>query len=379
MVLLETRLEALEDLDGFNDRRLDDIHLLEAPREGVVFLEDLPELGVGGGADALQLPGRQGGLEQVGRIQRTAGCRAGPDERVDLVDEKYGVLVFGELLEHGLEALLEVAPIFGAGQERAHVEGVDLSVGEDVGYPAFDDAPRQAFGDGGLANAGFTDQQRIVLAAPAERLDDPLDLFFAADQRVDLAKHGLLVEVLRVVVERAAGAAGFLFLLALLGFARRALRSGARLRRFGDAVGNEVHHVEARNVLPLEEIDGVGILLAEDRDQHIGAGDFFLAGRLDVQDRALNHPLEAQGGLGVDVFGAFDLGRVFIYEVGQFLAQLVGLCGASPQNLCSRGIVQERKQKMLHGNELMAFLSGLDKSHVQTDFKLLRDHFSFPP
>ena len=330
MVLLETRLEALEDFDGFNDRRLDDIHLLETPREGVVFLEDLPELGVGGGADALQLPGRQGGLEQVGRIQRTAGRRAGPDESVDLVDEKYGVLVVGELLEHGLEPLFEVTPIFGAGQKRAHVEGVYLGVGEDVGHPAFDDAPGQALGDGSLANAGFTDQQRIVLAAPAERLDDPLDLFFAADQRVDLAKHGLLVEVLRVVVERTPSAAGLLFLLTLFGVARRTLRSGARLRRFGDAVRNEVHHVEARDVLPLEEIDGVGILLAEDRYQHIGAGDFFLTGRLDVQDRALDHPLEAQGGLGVDVFSSFDLGRVFVDEIGQFLAQFVGLRGASP-------------------------------------------------
>jgi hypothetical protein len=93
-------------------------------------------------------------------------------------------------------------------------------------------------------------------------------------------------------------------------------------------VGDEIHHVEARNVLALQEIDGVGIFLAEDGDEHVGSGDFLLAGRLDVQDRPLNHPLKTQGGLGVNVFRALDLGRVFIHEVGQFLAQFVGLCAA---------------------------------------------------
>ena len=50
-----------------------------------------------------------------------------------------------------------------------------------------DDLARQALGDGGLADAGVADQQRIVLGPPAEDLDAALDLVHAADQRVDLA------------------------------------------------------------------------------------------------------------------------------------------------------------------------------------------------
>jgi hypothetical protein len=48
----------------------------------------------------------------------------------------------------------------------------------------------QAFGDGGLADAGIADEQRVVLAAAAQDLDRALDLGIAADQRIDLAFCG---------------------------------------------------------------------------------------------------------------------------------------------------------------------------------------------
>ena len=70
---------------------------------------------------------------------------------------------------------------------------------------------------------------------------------------------------------------------------------------------------------------------------------------------------------------------MLVHKVGEFLAQLVGLGRAGPQHFGSGRVVEERKQEVLHGDELMSLLSGFDKGHVQTDFKLLRDHFSFPP
>ena len=53
---------------------------------------------------------------------------AGTDERVDLVDEQHDVAAGLDLLEHLLEALLEVAAVAAAGDERAEVEGVELLV-----------------------------------------------------------------------------------------------------------------------------------------------------------------------------------------------------------------------------------------------------------
>ena len=72
---LEAALQALQDLDRLVDRRLDDVDLLEAPRERVVLLEHAAVLVVGRRADALQRAGGQRGLEQVGRVERAARRR----------------------------------------------------------------------------------------------------------------------------------------------------------------------------------------------------------------------------------------------------------------------------------------------------------------
>jgi hypothetical protein len=66
------------------------------------------------------------------------------------------------------------------------------------------DAPGQALGNGGLAHAGLAHQQRVVLAAAAQDLDHALDLVLAADQRVDLAVLGQLVQVLGELLQRRA-------------------------------------------------------------------------------------------------------------------------------------------------------------------------------
>ena len=49
---------------------------------------------------------------------------------------------------------------------------------------------REAFGDRGLAHAGLAHEDGVVLAAPAEHLDGPLELLLAADQRIDAAGAG---------------------------------------------------------------------------------------------------------------------------------------------------------------------------------------------
>jgi hypothetical protein len=50
-------------------------------------------------------------------IAPSAGTR--PDEVVELVDEQDDVAALGDLLHHLLEALLELAPVLRAGDERA--------------------------------------------------------------------------------------------------------------------------------------------------------------------------------------------------------------------------------------------------------------------
>ena len=166
----------------------------------MVLLEDAAVLVVGGGADAAQVARREGGLEQVAGIERAARGRACTNEGVDLVDEQHGMWVGLELLEHGLEPLFEVAPVLRAGEQCAHVERIHRGGLEDLGHLLFGDAPGQAFGDGRLAHPGLAHQQGVVLAATAEHLHHALDLMLAANEGVDLAFEGQLVEVLGVLV-----------------------------------------------------------------------------------------------------------------------------------------------------------------------------------
>ena len=77
--------------------------------------------------------------------------------------------------------------ILRAGDERAQVERDESLVLQAFGHVAVDDALRQAFDDGGLADAGLADQHRIVLGPARQHLDHAADLLVAADHRIELA------------------------------------------------------------------------------------------------------------------------------------------------------------------------------------------------
>jgi hypothetical protein len=159
VVLLEARLEP---------RRMDTVSLTEGSLtstfwkrrdKGVVLLEHAAEFGIGRCADALQCARRQGRLEQVGCVHGAARCGTGADQGMDLVDEKDGVRIVRQLLEDPLQALLEIAPIFGTGQQGAHVQAIHRGVGENLRNATLDNVARQAFGDRGFADASFSNQQ----------------------------------------------------------------------------------------------------------------------------------------------------------------------------------------------------------------------------
>ena len=117
------------------------------------------------------------------------------------------MLAFGadHLLQHGLQPLLELAAIFRAGDQRAHVERQQLLVLQAFGHVAVDDAQRQAFDDRGLADAGLADQHRIVLGAARQHLDGAADFLVAADHRIELAVARRLGEVAGIFLQRVIG------------------------------------------------------------------------------------------------------------------------------------------------------------------------------
>ena len=117
---------------------------------------------------------------------------------------------------------------------------------------------------------------------------------------------------------------------------------------------HEIHHVEAADVLLVQEIHGMGFLLAENGDQDIGAGNLFFAHALDMQHRALDHALEADGRLGIHLAAGGELGDVLVEEGVNAAAQLFDVAAAGTQHAGGGGIIEQRCQQMLHGDELVA-------------------------
>src|SRR5204862_2388554 len=103
-------------------------------------------------------------------------------ELVEEQDDLPALLV--ELLEHGLQALLALAAVLRAGEQRADVERDDLAVAQRLRDVAGNDPLGEALDDRRLADAGLADEDGVVLRAPAEDLDDAADLLVAADDGV---------------------------------------------------------------------------------------------------------------------------------------------------------------------------------------------------
>ncbi len=299
--VLEIRLEPFEDLDGVGHRRLVHVDLLEPPHQRPVLLEVLAVFLVGGRADAAQRARLQRRLQQVRGIHRAAGGRAGADHRVDLVDEHDGAGEALELAHHRLQPLLEIAAVAGAGQERAHVEREDGGVQQHLGHVAHDDAAGKPLGNGRLAHAGVAHEERVVLLPPAQHLDGALDLRSAPDQRIDAPRTRLLIQVDAIHLERVGAA---LLLVGTLDRRRVVVHAthGARLGHaaaLGDAVADVVDRVEPGHVLLLQEEGRVALALGEDGDEDVGARHLLAAARLHMGHGAVDHALEARGGLRI--------------------------------------------------------------------------------
>jgi len=277
------------------DRRFGELDLLEAAGQRAVALEEALVVVVRGGADAAQLPGGERRLQDVGGVERAAAGGAGPDHGVDFVDEENRPRLFLERAEHVLQTLLEVAAEPRTGEQRAHVEGVDVGAANLLGYFASEHLEREAFGERGLADTGIADEHRVVLAPAAEHPDRPLAFLLAADQGIDLPLRGLLDQIHReglqrlLVGARRAGFVGFGF----FAFAGRlpCIVGQADLR---DAVREVADDIEPGNALLREQECRVRFGLAEQGHENVLDVDLFLARRLHVGGGPLHDPLEAE-------------------------------------------------------------------------------------
>src|SRR5690606_14429266 len=128
------------------------------------------------------------------------------------------------------------------------------------------------------------------LGPAAENLDGAIHFGAAPDQRIDLARLRLFIEIDAELLERA-----FALLLAVAIGLLRLFLFGAlhfawlgRCDALAHAMADKADGIETAHILLLKEIDGIAFALRKQRDEHIGAGHLVAARRLDMEDRALD-------------------------------------------------------------------------------------------
>jgi len=116
----------------------------------------------------------------------------------------------------------------------------------------------------------------------------------------------------------------------------------------------------------------VGLLLAEDRDQHVGDGHFLLAARLDVKDRALQDPLESERRLDLAVVVGSECRRGFVDEFLQVRLQPRQIRAAGLQDLAHPRGIQDRQQQVLDRHVLVTGIARLLEGLVQAVLEFTR-------
>ena len=202
MVLFHRPQQAAQHDDAAFRIGLVDRYGLEAPGEGRVLLDVLPIFGPGRRGDGAQRAARKRGLQQVGGVARS-GLTAGADQRMRFVDEEDdGGRRTLHLVDDGAQALFELALHRSAGLHQPDIERAETDALQRRWHQPFGDALGETLDDGGLADPGLAGEDRIVLAAPHQHVDDLADFVVAAEDRVGRAGSRLGRQILREPVER---------------------------------------------------------------------------------------------------------------------------------------------------------------------------------
>ncbi len=336
--LLVALLDAPQDQHRIGLAGRGNLHRLEAALQRAVLFDRLAVFAGRGGADALDLAAGESGLENVGGVERALG-RAGPHQRVQLIDEDDGVLVLHQLLHDGLQPLFELAAILRSGDDQREVQRQDALVGKERGHVALRDALGQAFDDGGLAHARLADQHGVVLGPAAQDLHHALEFVVAADQGIERAVQRGLRQVAAELGEQRA----------LLGPAGGHLLGGGT----GDLLA---HRREAQTAL-VQDLRREALLFPEQAEQQVLGSDVLVVQALGFLRAIGQHALALMAER--QVHGSRDLladGGVPL----DLLADRIDLRSRPQEAVCqSLVLAQQAEQQVLGLDVGAAELAGL--------------------
>ena len=121
---------------------------------------------------------------------------------MQFIDEKNNLAGgIGHFLQHRLEPILELAAKLGAGNQCAQVQGHQPFFFQAFRHVTVDDAQREPFHNGRLADAGLADENGIVLGSPRQNLDDAANFIVPANDRVEFSLAGQLRQVAAILFQ----------------------------------------------------------------------------------------------------------------------------------------------------------------------------------
>ena len=243
--------------------------------------------------------------------------------------------------EHGFEPLLELAAIFRAGDQGAHVEGQELLVLQALGHVAVDDAQRQAFDDRRLADAGLADEHGIILGAPRQHLDGAADFFVAPDHRIELAVARCLGQVAGVFLQRIVGV-----------LCRRAVGGAALAQGLDRRV-----QVLRRHACIGQNLSGVAAFLRRQRQQQPFDGDETVAGLFAHLLGSIEHPRQRRIEVNLPGPAAGDLRPLGERGLGRGKRGARIAAGAIDQSRGEPFWVVEQDLQQMFGGELLVSLA----------------------
>ena len=181
------------------------------------------------------------------------------------------------------------------------------------------------------------------------------------DQRIDFARVGQLVEIgselvqgigIFLVARKGFGLVGEAFFFAFLVDPR-------------DPVRQVIGHVEAFDVVLVQQVDGVRILLGKYRHQDVGAGNLTVTGGLNMEKCTLQYPLETECRLGVAILVSHQQRRVLIDENFELGPEQLNITAAGFDHRGGGIILGQHQQQMLYGNEFVALFISLVEGLVE--------------
>ena len=204
-------------------------------------------------------------------------------------------------------------------------------------------------------------------------MDGALEFGVATHQRIQRARRRALAEVAGEGGERIGGNPG----LVRVDAARRHLgiaeaRSARRRAELRDAVRDVLQHVESRDALRAQQLDGVRVGLLEDRRQQIARFDLVLLRALRVVEGVLHHAVEGE---------RLERGRLRVFEFLDVLVEEALECefqrrevGARvPQHLGAARVVRQREEQMFDRDVGVVSAHRLAKGRLNGEFQLAPD------